>query len=115
MQDETVLYLSIGSFILMLAGLARLLLPMESLSEREILQDGYKKDYSTWKMWTSVYPLHISPIGALPSLRTDKTVDLAIHVHDQYQTEYTEPMCSSPFMRSVQVDLNNHMSKMISH
>jgi hypothetical protein len=43
MQDETVLYLSIGSFILMLAGLARLLLPMESLSEREILQDGYKK------------------------------------------------------------------------
>ncbi|KAB8235592.1 cytochrome P450 [Aspergillus alliaceus] len=108
MHDGMVLYISIASLLILFVGLKKIL-SRESLSQRATLANGYNKNSSTWKMWTSDYPLYIIPVGALPSLRTERKVDLPTHVHDQYQTKYTGAMCSSAFMRSVQVDLNNHL------
>ncbi|KAI2912894.1 hypothetical protein CBS147320_10731 [Aspergillus niger] len=64
-------------------------------------------------MQTSDYPLYILPNKLLPLLRLDKRVDLPSHVHDQYQSKYTNAMCSSSFMKCTQVNLNNNLATIL--
>ncbi|KAI9935129.1 hypothetical protein MW887_000750 [Aspergillus wentii] len=114
-QYDGIVYLSIASSAVVLFTVLKRLLSKQRLGEKEILQNGYKEsnNSSMWKMQTSDYPLYILPMKYLPSLRLDKRVDLPSHVHDQYQSKYTNAMCSSSFMKSTQIDLNNNLAAII--